>query len=350
MSADDPLRQFPVAAAVERCQLELMMIKFSRRAVLLSAISAAAILSAGPASAQEMPEGTLTIVVPFPAGSMITTTTRLLVPELEKELGRTIVVENHPGAATVLGTEHVLRAPRDGKTLLVMSNSFFVNGALRPDLSYVPLRDFKPVALMASLSHALVARPDFKGDLEAFIAAAKKAGDRPFKFGAAPGTSNHLLSAEFLRITGIKAAHIPYTGAAPAYTDLMGGRLDFMFASIGDAVQPVASGKMQALALAAKESSPKFPGVPTLAEKKIPVVLTDAVYGVVAPADIPADVLKKWQSAFQTALAKPEIREKISSWALQPGGGDVEKFDSELKAYSEKSAEIVKELGLKVDK
>lgn len=324
--------------------------KVTRRNVILSTLSAGSLLMLGPkAFGQQMPEGTLTIVVPFPAGSKVTTIARLVAPVLERELGRTVIVENHPGAGTVIATNHVLQAPHDGQMILMMSNSFFINKSLRPNLNYDPLADFAPVSLLATLSHMLVAPPDYEGDFDTFLEEARNAGDRPLRFGAGTGTSNHLLAEEFCRKAGIEAVHIPYTGAAPTYTDIMGGRLDFTFASMGDAVPNVEAGKMKGLAIAGASRHDTLPDIPTLAEKGIDVTMTDALYGAVIPADTPTEVIEKWRAAFRTALENPKNRETIANWSLDPGSVDAGTFGEIITQYEETASGIVNELGLEIE-
>lgn len=324
--------------------------KLAPRATLLAALFAGSFLYPWlGASAQEMPAGPLTIIVPFPAGSMVTTVARLLASDLERELGRTVIIENHPGAGTVVATEHVLRAPHDGAMILMMSNSFFINRSLRPNLSYDPLTDFTPVGLAATLSHMLVAPPSFEGDFDDFIASAEAAGDRPIQFGAGTGTSNHLLAQEFANAAGIMTMHIPYAGAAPTYTDLMGGRLGFVFASMGDAKAGVEGGTMTPLATATSERLEWVPDLPTLLEKGISVKMSDAVYGAVIPSDVPAEIIARWQDAFQVALDNPQNRETILGWSLTPGSIDADAFGELIREYEEAASQIIRDLGITVE-
>lgn len=319
----------------------------TRRMIVVAALSgAAAIGLQSSAASQEMPSGTLRIIVPFPAGSMVTNVARVVVPDLERELGRTIVVENMPGAGTVIATEHVLRQPPDGRTILMMSNSFFVNRSLRPNLSYDPLTDFQPVSLAASLSHLLVAPPTFEGGILEFLAAAEDQSRPPLRYGAGTGTSNHLLSVEFARSAGLDALHIPYSGGAPTYVDVMGGRLDFVFASIGDGISYASEGNMTPLAVAGPARVAALPDVPTLEEVGIDVTLTDAVYGAVIPSAVPAEITARWQAAFAVALANPEVRATIEGWSLSPGEIDAAAFGQMIVDYEAIAGGIVRELGL----
>lgn len=319
----------------------------TRRTAIAAVLSGtAALLIHSPAASQEMPDGTLRIIVPFPAGSMVTNVARVVVPDLERELGRTIVVENMPGAGTVIATEHVLRQPPDGRTILMMSNSFFVNRSMRPNLSYDPLADFEPVALAARLSHLLVAPPTFEGGIAEFLAAASDPSRPPVRFGAGTGTSNHLLSVEFARSAGFEALHIPYTGGAPTYVDVMGGRLDFVFASIGDGITYALEGNMTPLAVAGPARVAALPDVPTLDEVGIDVTLTDAVYGAVIPAAVPDEITARWREAFAVALANPEVRATIEGWSLSPGEIDAAAFGQMIADYEAIAGGIVRDLGL----
>ena len=230
------------------------------------------------------PTGTVRVVVPQPPGASMDLVARQLAQALQADLGQPVAVENRTGAGTLVGTEAVARAAPDGHTVLVAANSFVINAALRPNLSYDPLRDFAPIALLTVVPHVLVAHPRLPADFAGVLEAARRPG-AGLSFGSyGTGTSNHIGAEQLKLLAGLNTTQVPYRGAQ-AEVDLLAGRIDFMLANLPNVLQPVAAGQLKALAVAAPRRSPGLPEVPTLAELGFPV-LSDSWFGVVAPAGL----------------------------------------------------------------
>ncbi len=228
-----------------------------------------------------------------------------------------------------------------------MANSFVVNASMRKNLSYDPLKDFVPIMQLTSAPHVLTVHPKYANDFAGFLEKAKKSGKAGLSYGSpGPGTSGHLLAEEFRMKVGFEATHIPYKGGPPAYADLMAGRLDFMFITISEVIQPMQNNQMKALAIAGKSTSDMLPGVPSLSSQGYDVVLSDAIYGVVANAKMPPELQKVWQQAWRNAISLPENTQRIIQMGLNPVGGSAEDFGKTLKAYRDGYAGVVNSVGL----
>ena len=212
------------------------------------------------------PTQTIRVIVPFTPGGTMDPVIRLAQAALQQELGQPVVLEHRPGGATVIGTQEVARSAPDGHTLIMVANSFAANITLRPSMPYNPLRDFAPIAMTVVVPQLLAVHPSVAQDFAGFLAAGRRAG-AGLSFGSyGIGTSNHLGAEQFSRLAGLNTTHVPYNGAPQAYTDLMGGRIQFMFANLPDVIQPAQGGQMRILAIAAEARVREFPNVPTMAE------------------------------------------------------------------------------------
>ncbi len=323
----------------------------SRREFLALTASAAALLAAGPLRAQPSFSGPVRVVIPFGPGSTLDSMVRLAIPLVGEKLGATTIAENMPGGGTVLATENVLQAPADGQTLLVVANSFVINSSVRPNLRYRPLEAFAPLVELASVPHVLVAKAGLAEDMAGFIEAAKASGDNGLTYGTpGAGTSNHLLAEEFRSLAGFNAVHVPYASSPAAITDLLAGRIDFVFLNQTDVLPHIQSGEMTAIAVAADARSPRLPDVPTMAEAGFPVSLTDVWYGVVVRKETPPEIVAALSAAFIAALKTPEVARQIEdTWGLTLGANTPEEFGASLAAYEEAYAKVVKSIGLVIE-
>ena len=224
------------------------------------------------ATAQSYPERAVKIIVPIgPAGSY-DLVGRLLADQLARRLGQSVVVENRPGAGTIVGTQAVVNAPADGYTLLVggLSNVVF-NAGLYQKLPYDPLKDLAPVALVFNVSYTLVGRKDLPYATPKEIVAAAKASPEGLKLAnAGTGTGQHIVGAAFMKLTGTKLLEVPYRGSALAFPDLLGGRVDLFFDSTPAALPYVKSGKAKGIGILTATRNPQMPDVPTMTESGVP--------------------------------------------------------------------------------
>jgi len=313
-------------------------------------LTAAWIFVAGAAFAQNYPTQPIRLIVPWPPGGGVDTSARIIAQPLGERLGQSIVIDNKPGAAGNIGTEQAARAKPDGYTLLMGSVSpNAINPHLYARLGFEPVKDFAPVALVASVPNILVVQPNAPfGSVQDLIAMAK-ANPGKLNYGSGGvGSSQHLATEMFKRATGVDIVHVPYKGTAPAELGLMSGDVTLLLDTTA-CLPFIASGKMKALAVASKVRNLALPNVPTLDELGIAGVYAGAWYGVMAPAGTPRDVVDRLNRELNAVLASPEMKKRMIEFGAEIGGGSAESFGqfmaSELKRY----ADVVKLSGAKVE-
>ncbi len=291
------------------------------------------------------PTGPVRVVVPQPPGASMDLVARQLAQVLQADFGQPVTVENRTGAGTLVGTEAVARAAPDGRTVLVAANSFVINAALHRNLSYDPLRDFVPIALLTVVPHVLVAHPRHPADLAGFLEAARRPG-AGLSFGSyGIGTSNHIGAEQLKLLAGLNATHVPYRGGQ-AEVDLLAGHIDFLLSNLPNVMQPVAAGQLKALAVAAPQRSARLPEVPTLTELGFPVV-SDSWFGVVAPAGLRPEVAARHSAAWLTALNRPEVRADFERRGLDVLGIEPAEFAARLRRDLATYTEVVRAADIK---
>lgn len=302
------------------------------------------------ASAQTWPNGPIRLIVPWPAGGGVDTSARIIAQPLAERLGQNIVVDNRGGAGGNIGTEMAARAKPDGYTLVMASSSpHAINPHLYSKLPFEPVKDFVPIALVASVPNILVVPTNSPANSVADLLAMARAQPGRLTYGSAGvGSSQHLAGAILVRATGINILHVPYKGTAPAEQDLMAGHISLMLDTTA-CLPLVAGGKLKALAVASKVRNPALPNVPTFDELGIPNVYSSVWYGLAAPAGTPKEIVQRINSEVMSLLATPELRKRMQDFGGEPGSGSPESFlaffESELKRYGE----IVRLSGAKGD-
>ncbi|MFA1604372.1 Bug family tripartite tricarboxylate transporter substrate binding protein [Alcaligenes faecalis] len=319
--------------------------------LILSGVAALSALTAVPslAAAQDYPTKPITIIVPFPAGGTLDNLTRSLAQKMSDDFKQPVIIDNKPGAGTVIGTEIVARAAPDGYTLGMVANSFAINPSLYDNLRYDTVKDFTPVSWVAYTPHLLVANPNVPvKSLADVIATAKtKPGELSFaSFGA--GTSPHIAIERLKSEAKIDVLHIPYKGQAPALNDLLGGHVDMMFANTPDVLPHVKSGKLRAIALANDARLESIPDVPTFKEAGVDNMNSNSWYGVIVPSGTPAPIVEKLSAEFVRIVNLPEIRERLLAQGLEPAGTTSAEFAEYLKSEMEMAATVVKASGASV--
>jgi len=278
---------------------------------VLTAFALVAALAFDPATAQSLSGRTIRIVVPFAAGGTADIIARLL-GENTGPGGPTILVENKPGAGTIIATELVARAPADGNTLALIANSFVINPSLRHNLSYNPLTSFEPVCLLVDSPQLIVvnsASPYRK--LADLVAAAKaKPGELTYAT-VGPATTQHIAFETFKRAAGIDLTYVPFGGGAPAATALLGGHVTVVLQNYSELIEQVRAGKLRALAVTTRSRLDDLPDVPTVAESGYPGYEVAAWFGLVAPAGTPKDTLEKLGAMFSTTLQVPKVKANL---------------------------------------
>src|SRR5437764_7408584 len=281
------------------------------RALLL----AVAALSATPCAALDYPNRTIRFIVPFGAGGPTDVFTRALGEELRKSLGQPIVMENRPGAGTIIGTTEVARSAPDGYTLLMISATQTTVETLNPNKSYKLMRDFVPVAsLMNSELVLVVPERSPVSSLKELIALAK-AKPGTLNYGSSgPGSNYHMAGELIKNLAGLDIVHVPYKGSTGARADIISGQIDMMFDSVPTMAPMIEAGRVKALGTSGRVRSPVLPNVPTLAEAGIPDYEATIWIGVMAPAGTPKAILERLNSEINKVLARPDIAE---SWRRQ---------------------------------
>ena len=311
-----------------------------RREILLSS---AALLAAG-VSAQALPTR---ILVGAPAGGSTDTLARTLATELGRLLGKTVIVENRPGAGGNIAAEAVAKAAPDGNTLLMSFTSHAINASLYPSLPFDPIRDFTPLTCVATSPSVLVAHPSVPAkDVRELIALAKaKPGQLNFAIGAV-GSSLHLAGDLFKMQSGAFIVNIPYRGTAPAIQDVIAGQVELMFAAIGNAQAQVKAGKLKALGVTSARRLPAFPDVPAIAEV-LPGYESSAWFGLFGPARMAPELAKRISDAARQAIAAPEVRRRLDAEGAQAVGNSPEEFSKFVQGEIQRWARVVKFSGAK---
>jgi tripartite-type tricarboxylate transporter receptor subunit TctC len=303
------------------------------------------------AFAQAYPTKPVKMIIPYPPGGGNDTLGRLFAAKLSDRLGQPVVVENRPGAGTLIGTEAAAKSPPDGYTILLSS---IATHALSPNLyskvPYDPVKDFAPVTLLGIAPTVLVARSDLPAkDLAEFIAAAKaKPGGFTYASGG-NGTPPHINGEVFKAVAGVDLLHIPFKGGGPALVDLMAGRVDVMLDTAASAMPHVRSGKLRALAISGPKRSAEYPDLPTFAEAGLPQYDTNAWYSVHAPAGTPPEVVRRLNAELVASLKEPDVQARFKQLSTDPVGNTPEEFAAFVKAELDKYARVIKGAGIKLD-
>jgi tripartite-type tricarboxylate transporter receptor subunit TctC len=320
---------------------------FSRRGLLaaLCALPTSVALAQGG----NLNNKPLRIVVSFPPGGPVDFVARALGEQLGKELQTTVIIDNKAGANGAIGAGEVMRAPPDGSTLWITSvGAAAINPALYEKLPYDMQRDFAPVSLLVNNVELLVVHPSNPADgAAAFVAAAKRGPATLASSGI--GSIPHLALEQLNDATGANFTHIPYKGAAPAITDVMGGQVSGFFGDIPGLIGHVKSGKLKALGIAAATRHPALPEVRTLAEQGIAGVDTNNWYALFAPAKTPPAQIAVLNQAVQRALSAAALRDKLLASGTEPAPSTPQALNALLKHDSEKWAKLVRDKRIKAE-
>ena len=295
------------------------------------------------------PEHPVRLVVPFAPGGGTDLIARTLGIGMSQALGQPVIVENKPGAGTIIGTDVVAKSAPDGYTLVVASFAHAVNPGLVPKLPYATETAFTPVMLIGRGPNVLVVRADspFRS-VKDIVEAARAKPDKLSYASQGNGTSAHLAGEMFDNLARVKMVHIPYKGAGPALTDLLGGQVDMMFATASAVGSFVESGKLRALAVTSPQPSPAFKGVPPVAET-VPGYAVESWYGLYAPAGTPSDVVAKLNAAAKKAAQSPEFRKKIEQEGLAVSAGTPQELDAYVRGEEARWRRIVRENNVKAE-
>jgi len=296
-------------------------------------------------AADDFPSKPIHLIVPFSPGASTDMVTRLVGAKVSQILGQSVVVENRAGAGGSIGSDVVARAQPDGYTLLVATTSHTANPSIYKKLPYDTAKDFVPIALMVDMPGLLVAKASLPPDN--FAEFIKYAKAHKLTFGTAgAGTFPHL-SMELLRDrAGLEMTHVPYRGAAPALTDLVGGVYDVKMDAYISAAQFVRTGKLKLYAVTSTERMPQLPDVPTVSESGYPGFESAYWIGIVAPAQTPADVRAKLEKAFMQAVHDKDVAAKLEATGTRPLGESAAVLDKRITKELAQWPEIIKKAGI----
>jgi tripartite-type tricarboxylate transporter receptor subunit TctC len=286
--------------------------RFIRPLTLLGTLFGGALVITQANAAQDYPNHSIRMIVAGAPGGASDTIARILSEKVTILLGQSVVVENRPGAGTMLASEYVAKAAPDGYTIQFITDSHTINGAMRKHLRYDPVHDFTPVTLLATQPNLIMASKHVPvKTLEELVALAKKEPGK-LNFGSPGiGSSSAMAGELFKAVAGIDLLHVPYVGGTPAVIDALGGRVDLLFLPVLDMAQYEKNGRLHALAITSKHRSPLVPDVPTSAEAGVPGVEAGAWYGIAAPGKTPAPIIQVLNRAFVDALKDPAVRERM---------------------------------------
>jgi len=309
--------------------------------------------TAGIANAQPYPTKPVRMILGFAPGGPTDVIARVVAQDMSATLGHGVVVENKTGANSLIATQEVKRAAPDGYTLLATTLAHNVNPILMGDKAqYDPIKDFAPVSLVAVLPLVVVTKPDSPfNSLQDVIKTAKSKPAEVSYGSAGNGGSAHLAAALLETLSKTRMTHVPFRGNAPALTEVMAGRVSFMFYPMVGIADQVAQKRLKVLAITTPKRHPDFPSAPTTAEAGFPGFdeYTPGV-GVVAPAGTPAPVINRLNEAIRVSLAKPETRERLRALgATTEGGSSPAEFESYLKMDRDRWARVIKAAGVKAE-
>ena len=315
-------------------------------ALVLAAVG----VTASTSFAQDYPSRAITVIVPQPPGGGTDIISRLVAQQLSVQVGQPVVIENRAGAGTVVGSDAAAKAAPDGYTLLAgLTANMAVNPSLFRKLSYDPIRDFTPVGMLAEFPFVLVVSKNFPAhSVKELIALAKaKPGEINFA-SAGNGSGQHLSGELFKLMSGADITHVPYRGAAPAYSDVISGRTPVFFDNLASALGQIKSGNVRALAVTGKERSPLLPDVPTVAEAGVPGYQNYVWFGFWAPKKTPRPIVEKLHAEIQKAVSNPTVRQRILADAGVPMNTPLADIEPLVKADIAKWADVIKRAHISV--
>ena len=305
-------------------------------ALALAIVAAAAV-------AQPWPAKPIRLIVPFTPGGSQDVIGRLFAQKAGEALGQQIVVENKAGAGGQIATQEVARSAPDGYTLLLSTGAqMAIEPSLRPNVGYAPLKDFVHVVHLADAPLVLLGVPSLPVSNARELIAYSKAN--PAKINTAStgnGTYTHLTLELFKNATGADLTHVAYKGAAPAFTDMLGGQVQTMFTTTASAQPYTSTNRLKALGVTAKKGSPLLPSTATFAEQGVPQLDVSVWIGIATPAGMPPAVVERLSGAFNKALASPEVKEKLAALGTDPVGGTSEEFTQFVRSDIERWSKII---------
>jgi tripartite-type tricarboxylate transporter receptor subunit TctC len=326
-----------------------------RRRLTLAALAACTLPGgaafAQTASAGDFPTKPIRMVVTFPPGGSADAVLRLMVPRLNEKLGQPVVIDNKPGAGGNVGLTLAAKAPADGYTLgLGAAGALTANVSLYPQMPFDPVKDFRPVGMVAGIPFVIVGHPSIGArTLRELIALAKaKPGELSIGHGG-NGTAMHLSVALFSQMAGVKLVEVPYRGSAPAALDTMAGQIPLSLVDLPASLQQIKAGKLIAFAVTSTQRVPMLPDVPTVAEAGLPGYDSTGWFGVVAPAGTPVPVVARLNAEINAALGDEQIKASIRNLGAEPAPGTSKAFEAYIRSETKKWAQVIQTAHIRLD-
>ena len=325
-------------------------LKVLRHAVLIGAVFASC---AGPAPAQSTaayPVKPVRFIVPFPAGSGTDIIARLVAVRLSESLKQQVVIDNRPGASTIIGTDLVAKAPPDGYTIIIASNNHAINPALFAKLPFDPVKDFAAVGELALLPFILVVHPSIPvKSVKDLIALAKANPGKLTYASTGNGTPPHVAGELLKQIAKIDIVHVPYKGSAAALTDVVAGQVPFMFVNTLSSIQYVRAGRLRAIAVGTKNRISIMPELPTLIESGVPDFDVALWAGVLTTAGTPPEIIAKLNREIVAVLAQPDVKAKLAAEGAEVMPGTPEEFGALIVSEIDRLGKIARAAKMRVD-
>ncbi|WP_454902580.1 Bug family tripartite tricarboxylate transporter substrate binding protein [Variovorax gossypii] len=327
-----------------------------RRQLMLTAacslLGGAALAQAqAPSATGDFPNKPIRMVVTFPPGGSADAVIRMLVPRLNEKLGQPVVVDNRPGAGGNVGLSLVAKAPADGYTLgLGAAGALAANVSLYPQMPFDPVKDFKPVAMVAATPFVIVGHPSTPArTLRELIALARaKPGTLSIGHGG-NGTAMHLSAALFAQMADVKLVEVPYRGSGPAALDAIAGQIPLALVDLPASLQQIKAGKLVAFAVTSAQRVPMLPDVPTVAEAGLPGYDSTGWFGVVAPAGTPAPIVTRLNAEINAALGDEQIKASIRNLGAEPAPASSEAFEAYIQSETKKWAKVIQAAHIRLD-
>jgi tripartite-type tricarboxylate transporter receptor subunit TctC len=320
-------------------------VKFFGRA----AVIATALLGASLAHAQDYPTRPIKIVIAYPAGGPTDFVGRIVAEKMKDLLGQPVLIENKGGAAGTIGADFVAKSEPDGYTLFLTTvGSVAIAPGMRTDMPYDAAKDFAPISLVVRNTTVVVVRAESPVTSAKDLVALARERPNAIPFASTgTGTTPHLALELFQAAAGVKFLHVPYRGAAPALTDLLGGQVQAVALDVPVILSNIQSGKLRPLGAASNQRNPMLPNVPTLAEQGYPDTQSDNWYALIAPAKVSAPIIAKLNKAVAAALADPDVKNKLMQSGAIPAPNSPEEMGAFLKSEIERWGKILREKGIK---
>jgi tripartite-type tricarboxylate transporter receptor subunit TctC len=301
--------------------------------------------------AQQYPARPVRMLIPFPPGSAADIIARAVEPQLREKLAQPLVVDNRGGAGGNIAADLTAKSAPDGYTIMLATiGTHAINYSLYSKLPYHPVRDFTPIVLIGDSPNVLVTSPKVQANSVKELIALAKASPGKLNFSSSgAGTSVHLSGELFNSMAGVKTIHVPFKGAAESLTALLGGQVDFSFASLSSAIPFVKTGKLKGFGVTAAQRSPSMPDLPTMSEAGMPGFVAVAWYGIVGPAGIPPPIAATLTRVSLAALETKEVKDRLFASGVEVHPGDPAAFAKLIRSEMDKWAKVVKDSGAKVD-